>query len=76
MWDCVEKGIVELALIVDKYGPIMESNRGNMGGGIQDDLELVQISVLPFIPDLRRVDVLMQNISRANLIASYLSGVR
>jgi hypothetical protein len=67
---------MELALIMDKYRPIMKSNWGDTGSGTQADLELMQIPMLPFFAVLHRIGVLLQNIFLVDVIASDLDDMR
>jgi len=65
-------GVVGLALIVDTNDTVIESNGCDTGGGTQDDIEIMQTSMVPSGPILSRVGVLLQNILGSDLIASYL----
>lgn len=67
---------MELALIMDKYRPILKSNWGDSGSGTQADLELMQVPMLPVFPVLYIVGVLLQNIFLVDVIASDLGDVR
>ena len=65
--------MLSLALIVDIDGINLESHSGNTRSGVQDDVERMEVSIVPAIFVLaRRVGVLMQNIAGAEIIQSDL----
>ena len=65
--------MLSLALIVDTDGINLESHSSNTRSGIQDDVEHMEVSIVPAIFVLaRRVGVLVQNIAGAEIIQSDL----
>jgi len=65
------EGVMSPTLIIDTYNIVLTSDGSEAGSRVQVDLEIVQISMAPAIL-ARRVNVLLQNIFRSEMIDSDL----
>ena len=70
---CFPKVMLSLTLVVDTHGVIIVAYSRNTWSGIQDDLERMEVSIVPIVYVIsRRVGILVQKISRPEIVQSDL----